>query len=525
MNSTKISERKFEFLSNHIIVALVILSGIGIAIRLFYFHADIPITFDALLYFWYANDLSNTGQFPEIIAHNNGWPTFLSLFFSMLDSNNFLDYMNLQKIISVLLSVATIVPIYLICRKFVSEKFALIGASIFILEPRIIQYSLLGITEPLYLLLFSTAFALFLTLDKKMIYISFAIVALCSLVRSEGLFILVVFSIFYFIKFRKEGKIIIPKYILCIVIASLIILPMAIIRIDTMETDGLLTRYTGSLERLTTDLNQENTSDYYRSQSLAVGFENLIKFLGWTSIPIFIIFVPMGIFLILRDRKFENILVSGMFVVMIIPALYAYSLPALDVRYLFTVYPLYSICSVLTLKFLFEKYNIKNDLFLILPIILIIILSIAFLEIKIVDVEHHRESLELAEHVSVIVGNGTIFHYGQEAGFLEVVGFAKLDTFPILKEDYRGHSPKVIQEVGLDFQNLEEYIELGRDKGLTHLVLDGKSEPGPIMYAYSNIEEFPYLIKKFDSKELEYSYHLQIFEIDYEKFDELDQNN
>ncbi|MBS3923052.1 MAG: hypothetical protein KGZ37_07915 [Nitrosarchaeum sp.] len=516
-----IFNQKTEFSSIHVIISLSILAVIGMTIRLFYFQYEIPLTFDALLYFWYANDLSISHKFPEIVATNNGWPIFLSLFFSIYDSNNFLDYMNMQRIIAMSLSVITIIPIYLICKKFAAEKFALVGGAIFILEPRIIQNSIFGITEPLYLLLFSISLVLFLSSNKKMIYISSAIIGICSIVRAEGLLIFLVFSIVYFIKFRKEGKRIIPKYVLCITIIILIILPMMIIRTETIGADGLITRYLNSIEQFTTNYNEENHIIYDKSQSLIKGFETLIKFLGWSSIPIFIIFVPIGIFSLLKTRKIENILISTSFVIMIIPALYAYSVPALDVRYLFILYPLFGVCSVLSLEYIYNKFKIKNDLFLIITVIGIIILSISFLEFKMVDVEHNIEAFELAEHVANIVGNGTIFHYGQEEGFLEVVGFSKLNSFPILNEEYDRKAPEVIRITGLDFQNLQEYIEFGRERGLTHLVLDGKLEPEPVMDAFYNIEKYPYLIKKFDSKEFDYSYHLQIYQIDYEKFDEI----
>ncbi len=492
---------------------------IGLVIRLLYFHIDIPLIFDALTYFWYANDLTVLRQFPEMRVLNNGWPTFLSLFFFVNNSNNYFDFMNLQRVLTICISVLTVVPIYLLCRKFFDKSFSLLGASFFILEPRIIQNSLLGVTDTLYLLLYVISLVLFFSSDNRKIYASFGIVALCSLVRSEGLFLFIAFSILYFIRFRREKKLVIPKYFLVLIIFVLIILPMAIVRIETMGDDGLFTRALGIIKKSTLILNEEGGAGYDRSLNFAMGFENLVKFIGWTLIPFYIIFVPLGALQIFRKRNFENLTIIVTYFVMLIPALYAYSVPALDTRYMLVLYPLYCICSIFTIKFITEKFKIRKNLLLILIFGCIIVFSIIFLEIKIVEVEHEREAIELANYISSVVGEGTIYRYGQEAGFLDVQGFTKLQTFPILKQDYERFAPNVLRATGLNFDSMEEYIEFGKKHGLTHLVLDGKDlEPEPFIDAFNNEKKYPYLIKEFDSKDLDYSYHLKIFKIDYEKF-------
>ncbi|MBM2820050.1 MAG: hypothetical protein HW410_1732, partial [Nitrosarchaeum sp.] len=64
-----------------------------------------------------------------------------------------MDYMALQRILSVVISSLTAIPIYFLCRKFFDERLALLGSLIFVFEPRIIQNSTFGITDPLYILL------------------------------------------------------------------------------------------------------------------------------------------------------------------------------------------------------------------------------------------------------------------------------------------------------------------------------------------------------------------------------------
>ena len=72
------------------IIGLSILAIIGIIIRAVYYPYELPLVFDSLMYFWYANDMSIIGGFPTNYSFpNNGWPTILSLFFSMYNSENF----------------------------------------------------------------------------------------------------------------------------------------------------------------------------------------------------------------------------------------------------------------------------------------------------------------------------------------------------------------------------------------------------------------------------------------------------
>ena len=146
----------------------LIISG-GFIFRYIFFPHDIPLSFDSLLYFWYGIDMSVTGNFPVAgatanvnpLGTNNLWPTFLSLFFSMLDSNNYLDFMFMQRNLSIFFSVLTAIPIYFLARRFFRKEIALIAPLFFIFEPRIVENSMLGITEPMFVFFVVSTLALF----------------------------------------------------------------------------------------------------------------------------------------------------------------------------------------------------------------------------------------------------------------------------------------------------------------------------------------------------------------------------
>ena len=153
MNMSIVFE-EFKRFSLKNIIFLFVIFAVGIIIRLYYLPFDLPLVLDAQQYFWYANDMSILKQIPvEYSPHNNLWSSILSIFFSANSSINILDNMNLQRIVSTMISALTVFPVFFLCKKFFSNKYSLLGASFFIFEPRLIINSLQGITEPIYLII------------------------------------------------------------------------------------------------------------------------------------------------------------------------------------------------------------------------------------------------------------------------------------------------------------------------------------------------------------------------------------
>ena len=229
-----------KIFSKNTIICLGIIGLVGFLIRFFYFPDGIPITLDGALYFWYANDLSIIGTFPVNVAiTNNGWPTFLSIFFYFFNSENFLDYMMLQRYVTIIISVATIIPVFILCRKFCGNKLSLIGALLFAFQPRIIENSLSGLSEPLFILLELVCLVLFLQNSFKFKYVSFAILALACIIRYEGIVLLIPLSVLFLVV-NREYKKNVSRYFLAISIFLLVLLPMAFVRMNTTGYDGIV---------------------------------------------------------------------------------------------------------------------------------------------------------------------------------------------------------------------------------------------------------------------------------------------
>ena len=160
---SKLSQKnKYSNIEKKSILFLSIICLIALIIRFYYVPYGLPITLDGFGgYFWYALDISILRDFPNYSPSQSGWGEFLSLFFMNFHSDNLIDFMNLQRTISVILSGITVFPVYFICKKFFNNYYSLIGALIFAFDPRIILNSTLGIAEPLYILAISLGILFF----------------------------------------------------------------------------------------------------------------------------------------------------------------------------------------------------------------------------------------------------------------------------------------------------------------------------------------------------------------------------
>ncbi len=501
-----IFDKKLDFFTNNSLVSLTIIGVIGLAVRLFYFPFNVPLTLDALnTYFFYATDTSILGHLPtDFFIANNGWPVFLSFFFSIFRFDNAFDYMALQRVITILLSVLTIIPVYFLCRRFFDKPYALVGAAIFVLEPRIIQNSLLGLTEPLYIMLIATTLCLFLSPNRKIVYVSFAVIALASIVRSEGLFVFFPLLIIFFMRNRKERNIIL-KTIFVIGIFVLIILPIAVFRIQVQGNDVMTGRIIDSTNQILTSSHETGFSEH-----IIWTIVNFVKLSGWSTIPIFIFFLPIGIFFILKNRNHQSIALILVAIFMLIPIFYGFSL-AQDTRYMYPLFPLFCVFSVFTVKRIIERKETRNT-FLILIIIGILLASGIFLDIKKFNYEHQNEAFGIAHQV-VNTAKGINDYYPEDSYIRPAEIQSKWPTL-------RSNIPSFVTIIQTkNFDSLEKYIKSSENEGLTHLVVDdSKNRPVFLNDVFNHEEKYPYLIKTFDSQENGYKYHVKIFKINYEEF-------
>ena len=348
-------EEKISFFTDNPVISLFVIGVIALGIRLLFFEPEIPIRQDANAYFWYAMDMSILNYFPVSAHANDGWPMVLSGIFSIFNFSTYLDYTILQRITTMIISVVTIIPIYYLARKIFQPSYALVGAALFVFEPHIIQNSLLGLTEPLYIILGISAFSLFLSENKKLMYCSFGIIAFSTLVRAEGIILFGILAILFFV-FNKRDKKIISKFFIAIFIFIIIFGSMTAIKVNA-NNDGL--ESTAALNIVRWAANPITGNEEIKTDVVVNGIETLSKRIAQSMIPYFALFVPFGLILLLRDENKNKLLIIVSIVIYLIALVRMLSIVS-DLRLMLILYPLFAILSLYTIQYLTQKLELKK---------------------------------------------------------------------------------------------------------------------------------------------------------------------
>lgn len=525
---------------------LLLIGAVGLILRLIYFPYQLPLTQDTELFFWYAIDMSVLGHIPSGYNFpNTAWSMFVSIFFSFFESEKILDYMVLQRILGIVISVITIIPVYFLCRKFVSIPFSLLGALFFILSPRLIQDSWIGGTVTPFILLFTISLYFILSDNKKLIYASFSILALFTLIRYEGMVLLIPFLIIFFIKHKKE-KFILPKLIIPIMIFVIILLPFAYLHAESTDNiQGYLIPGQGHDSFVSHGIIQplevyRTTSENDQSELISMfvkGFYNLIQYFGWIMIPLFTVLTPIGFLLLLKNRNYQKTTIILSLIFMLLPAFYAYSRDMQDTKYLYVLYPIFSLLSVIAI------YEIQNRIkrpklvggFI---IFFIFLASTLFIDYQNLDYEHEIEAFKIAQEISIIsdgvntyypesqyLGVSTLQNYEfpitknsiSDWGAKEFGDYRKIDNFNSLEEFILEYNPKKIQcsEIQILSSTCDE------NRILTHIVIDDKNTRSQFLKDIFNGNIPPYLKEEFNSQEHGYNYNVKVYKIDFNLFNKI----
>ncbi len=498
-----IDQNSFFILIGFVITALIV--------RLFYTNLEIPLALDALEYFVYAVDTSRLGHLPQLYSPaNNGWSVFLGLIFPVFQFDNGLNYMQLQKIISIIFSSITIIPIYFLAKQFFEKKYAILSVIIFVFEPRIIINSGLGIADPLYTFLISVS--LVVIFNKRFALVSFGIAAIATMVRPEGLFFFIGIFIMYGIKNRNDTKII-PKLILTIFIFILILSPMMIYKNSIHGDDRIFGRVSETIEFHSKT--PEETNGNSGIPFILTGLENFPKYLGWSMIPLFILFVPIGIIIIFKEWKKINSIIIIPVITMSIPLFYVYSIPLLETRYTYFIFPLFCIISLFTIKKIVEKSKFQN---IVLMIILLVIItsSMLFLDYKKIDYNSEKDGLMISKF---IFNNADVVNSYQHSKFLKSVEV--LEKWPLLPKMYfDGHIiPEIIKIPRDNTISIEDYVIESKEKGITHLVVNEDDTDDDFQDLLQYEEKYPFLEKKYEVINKNNNFAIKIFEIHYNKLE------
>ncbi|MDP7195813.1 MAG: hypothetical protein QF864_06430 [SAR202 cluster bacterium] len=150
-----------------------------------------------------------------------------------------------------------------------------------------------------------------------------------------------------------------------------------------------------------------------------------------------------------------------------------------------------------------------------------IVISVYYLDLKDVDVEHELEAYDMAGLIADRVEG--IYLYGPEAGYLGLVKLNQIDEFPVNSDKYHPSGPIQIRAT---FDTMNEYMEHAKISGVTHLILDGGDrDPKLFNDVFYEKEKYSFLIQEFNSKEHDYDYLVKIYRIDFKEFDRIKIDN
>ena len=345
---------------------------------------------------------------------------------------------------------------------------------------------------------------------------------LLSLIRYEGFLLIFPFSLLLFFKFGIRKKNIL-KYSLAIGIFILILLPMMHLRTETTGIDGVVSHIIAGPQFY------QNDAENSIFTKIVNGITNMIKLLGWQMIPYLMFFIPGGLILFFKNFNFDRKIIFICTIVMLIPAFYAFSREFSEMKYLFITIPIFTIIAASFIEMLTVKIK-KENLIVGLLIIGIIFSSLIFLEFKKIDYDREIEAYKIGLVISAMTD--IINDYDPESRYVDekIAEATILDKFPALFSSI----PKQImviqganggQTVGCDTcyeaKSLSEFLNNARIDGLEYLLVDDNPHRPQFMKDVLNNEvDYRFLEKIYDSKDDGLTYHVKIFKIDYEKFDD-----
>ena len=99
--------------SKIIFLLLIAIGLVSFSIKLYHIDFSLPPTSDDSYGYILRSFSILNNDFTEPIRKTLGWPIILSGLYNLIDSNNFLDYVNAGRLLSMIISTLTIFPMYL----------------------------------------------------------------------------------------------------------------------------------------------------------------------------------------------------------------------------------------------------------------------------------------------------------------------------------------------------------------------------------------------------------------------------
>ena len=535
----------------YIIASLVTIVSISIILKLYTTDFSFPLHSDPLAYGLAAISHTN-GDFSQSSHRGIGWSVFVSIFYSFINSDNFLVYSNTIKILSLSIASSTIFLVYLLGRKFFNQKYSLVVATLFAFEPHLNYNSGFGLSEPLFHLAIIGAFYFIINKNTKFIIPSLLLVGAVWWIRFNGIIFLAVLLIIYFATKRNSPNFY-RNLFLAILIFLALVSPMLSQRADQFgdPTYFAYSQYifTGSFEKAISieyadtvtsavDYIDENGFFSFIQTFIINGIYNILSVIWKISFPYLFILLPFGIIFSFKafDQGKKPIFANWLFIILSLGSLIIMFALIPEKRYLFYIYPFLIILCVIPIQrvteyglstFSFTKK--QKNVFLVLVLITVLALSIWFtLRYDQPDPILENEKYRFSEYAIKNFNGDSLREFG---GSLDYMKFQYVLNSP---ESYKNCKVEFNKElcnydkdngylkrITITGNSVEEIVNKGENYDLKYIISNEQRNDfhGFIDDIYANEEEYPYLTKIFDSTEEGFEkLKIKVFEIDYEKF-------
>lgn len=528
---------KMQLKSNSkLIIFLGILAISSIFLKLYSIDLELPLYKDNL-------DLTMRafahldGNFEVSPNRNFGWSIFQSPFLLLTNSENFLDYSKIIRLLGIGVSTSSIFLMYFLSRKFFNQKYSLASCSLFAFYPQLNQISGLGQTEPLFIMSIMASLLFILRKNNdKLIFLSFMLAGIAYSIRPMGMIIIIVLIIIYLINFKKNLKPL--KFLLCIAIFILIILPISVVRYDQYGDPlyyGDVSKGFVSTTSMLNAINVESTSasEFINNEGIYTFFElfivsgiiNSIKGIFAVSFPYLLFLIPIGILLSFKTKpEIKKFILSNWILIIsyglsltIVSAIVLsprFFLPLIPFLIIFSILPIQKLCN---LQINFKNYQ-NISLIVIISLILSISVYYTITEFSSPDKQLEDEKLEFSRYLHDNL-DGNFFNAGWATHYFKYVEIIDNNQFKsyYLNTDNRYSDIEWLRLYGT---SVEDIVNDGQSLGLNYLVIEDKQ------YAlfflddlYEDEKLYPYLTKIYDSNDVGMKkLNVKIFKINYEEF-------
>ena len=535
-----------------IALCLVIISLISLGFKLYTFDPAVIPSEDTYGYVLRAIAHTN-GDFSEHPRKTLGWSLVISPFVANVESDNFMDYINIARTLSIVISIISIYPMYLLGRRFFDEKFALCAAGFFAFIPHLNFHASSGYSEPLFLLTLILSAYFILKKNSNLSYLSFATLSALWYIHWSGIIFFIALSLILFLNNKKSKKLFF-KYLLCIGIFVLIASPMLVHRYEQYGDPLFFSQssavFTGNPAAILAD-NTKNLNysyqDYIRENGISqfiytfviLGIYNILSSIFQISLPYLIVFLPFGILFSFRAFDQNKNLIRSNWILILVPIIsmiYYFGVWP-DKRLLYQLFPFLIIFSIIPLQRVivyglstFSFSNKQKHVFLLGIFVIIILLSSTFAlrYEQLNDQILESEKIEFAE-ILMHDFEGKIL----DAGYtLEGLHYVKLSNPPEIFKNSRVNldmnildGNQKLVEGKIFASNIDEFMTESKKYNMKYISISKNGMEGTkfwypyLLDLYDDEQKYNFLKKVFDSSKEGYQkFNVKIFEINYNSY-------